>query len=424
MKLGVFFIGNPRSGGLYQYSLSILDSLTKRSDNLVIFNLSGTDFPRDQHEGLFKLSNLFQLICFLKGVVIKVYNGFNRAKVTQAVAGTWHEQPHRQHSRTKGMANFLRPIDQFLLRILLKLNRIDLLIFTSPSQLPAQLKIPYIMPVHDLQHRLNPQFPEVSTGGVWEEREKLYSSTIPYAEAILVDSETGKEDVLNLYQIDGEKVYVLPFVAPNYLKEDYTEEELCKFRVKYNLPIKFLFYPSNFWPHKNHKSIIKALYQIKEDYREEIPIVFTGSKRVHSSVFDSIYKLAEEYGLKDQVYYLGYVSAGDIASLYKLADALVMPTFFGPTNIPYMEAFTLGCAVIGSDIRGVKEQIGDAGLLVEPSSPAQLADAILKIWNDASLRETLIKRGFEKIKGWNFNNFSETLNQIIDEVEERLGKQR
>ena len=101
-------------------------------------------------------------------------------------------------------------------------------------------------------------------------------------------------------------------------------------------------------------------------------------------------------------------------------DEVIMPTFFGPTNIPYLEAFALGCPVVGSDIRGVREQIGNAGLLVNPNSPEDLGAAILKVWSNRRIRETLTKRGYNKIKSWSFERFSERLNKLIDEIEERL----
>lgn len=392
MKLGVFFIGNPQSGGVYNYSLSILDSLKNRSDNVIIFHHSGDDFPYKKYKSCFKISNSLKFMSFLKKLGMNIYFKLKPDKNTQATGNIDEKMAVSKKSAVvKGIAKLLNQTDIFFLRLIMKLNRINLLIFTSHSNLSFKLRIPYIMPVHDLQHRLNPQFPEVSADGIWEEREYFFANSIPNAAAILVDSEIGKEDVLNFYPTDGEKVKVLPFTPPNYLRADYTEQELTKTRQKYHLPQRFLFYPANFWAHKNHKLIIQALNHIKTNYSLEIPVVFAGSKQVQYSEFDKVWELINTYGLEDWVYYLGYVSNEDMGCLYKLAEALVMPTFFGPTNIPYLEAFLIGCPVIGSDIRGVREQIGDDALLADPNSPEDLAAAILKIWNDAGLRETLIE---------------------------------
>ncbi len=414
-------MGNSQSGGLYQYSLCILDSMKNRKDKVIIFNLRDADFPHEKYGRYFRVSNTFK-IALLKEFAISIFVRLKPSRDTSTTRNIDGQTAiGKPGTILKGIARLLSWTDALFLRLLLKLNRIDLLIFTAPSHLSYRLiKIPYIMPVHDLQHRLNPQFPEVSADGIWEEREYLYSNAIPNAEAILVDSETGKEDVLQFYPTESNKVKVLPFTPPNYLRGDYTEEELSNIREKYHLPPRFLFYPANFWPHKNHKLIVQALYYIKTYHNLEIPVVFVGSKQVLYSDFDKVWELVTKYNLEDQVYYLGYVVNKDMGCLYRLAQALVMPTFFGPTNIPYLEAFVLGCPVIGSNIRGIREQVSDAGLLINPNSPEDLAVAILKIWNDTGLRQTLAQRGYDKMKSWSFERFSETLNGFIDEIGKRL----
>jgi len=407
MKLAVFFIGNPQSGGLYQYSLNLLDSLKPRRDEVIVFNMSGAAFPYGKYRGIFKTSNTLRLMSFIHRLIIKICsrrnsNGTGQAPVKVKTINRTTVQP--------------RTLNDRLLRWVIKLNRTKLNIFTAPTRLSFMLEIPFIMPIHDLQHRLNPQFPEVSADGVREAREYLYSNAVARATTILVDSETGREDVLNLYPTDERKVKVLPYTPPNYLQGSYTGEELQKIQEKYSLPPRFLFYPANFWAHKNHKLIVEALKHIKENHGLKIPVVFIGSNQVNHSVFGYIRELVDEYGLTEQVYYPGYVSNKDMVGLYKLAEALVMPTYFGPTNIPYLEAFMLGCPVIGSDIRGVREQIGDAGLLVDVDSPEDLAAAIVRIWNDEKLREELRQKGYARTKQWDFEMFSETLNRIIDEI--------
>ncbi|MFC1920722.1 glycosyltransferase family 4 protein [Chloroflexota bacterium] len=407
MKLGVFFIGNPRSGGLYQYSLNLLDSLKSRRDDVIIFNMSGEAFPYEKYQGIYKISNTLRLLGFVRRLTERAISRSN------STTGTGTVENGKAGNQT--VIRSLSPGDR-VLRCLVRLNRVKLNLFTAPTHLSYALDTPFIMPVHDLQHRLNPQFPEVSSGGVGEAREYLYSNAVARAAAILVDSETGRDDVLSLYPADESKVKVLPFTPPNYLNIEYTQEELQKIRKKYNLPPRFLFYPANFWAHKNHKLVIEALKHIKEKYRLEIPVVFIGSREVTHSVFSNIQEMVDRYGLTGQVYYPGYVSGEDVTGLYILADALVMPTFFGPTNIPYLEAFMLGCPVIGSDIRGIREQIGDAGLLVDTDSPPNLAEAIMKMWNDEKLRYELREKGYARIKQWDFQMFSEKINRIIDEI--------
>ena len=109
--------------------------------------------------------------------------------------------------------------------------------------------------------------------------------------------------------------------------------------------------------------------------------------------FKEMWASAAQLGLTNEVRYLGPVPDEDMAALYTQSVALVMPTFFGPTNIPPLEAWHFGRPVITSDIRGLREQTGDAGLLVDPRSPDALADAMLRLWRDDALCTALAERG-------------------------------
>ncbi len=404
MKLGVFFIGNPQSGGLYQYSLNILDSLKDRRDEIIVFNLSGADYPLGKYRGFFKTSGMLRLMSSVRRYAAGIGSRIRVSRENQPIASA---------STTSQI--FSRNTAR-ILKLLVKLHGINLNVFTAPTSLSFMLDTPFIMPIHDLQHRLNPQFPEVSADGMVQQREYLYSNAISQAAAILVDSEIGKGDVLNCYEVDKEKIKVLPFTHPNYLRNDYTQAELDRTSRKYRLPPRFFFYPANFWAHKNHEAITRALAYIRKNHRQEIPIVFVGSEKGGYSRYENVKALTRQLEIEDLVHYLGYVPNEDIGCLYRLAEGLVMPTYFGPTNIPYLEAFALGCPVIGSDIRGVREQIGDAGLLVNPDSAEDIAATILKIWNDKELRKALIDKGYARVNQWGFEQFAATLNRIINEA--------
>jgi glycosyltransferase involved in cell wall biosynthesis len=422
MTLGLFFIGNPGSGGIYQYALSILDSLKNRKEKVIVFSLGGSVFPAQEYRGYFRESNTLKTINFLKHALTGLFNKVRPVKLAggKNSSGAGASSPKEQ-TQKEDRSTFIGRTGILFLRWLIKLNRVKLMIFTTHSNFSFELKVPYIMPVHDLQHRLNPQFPEVTADGLWQRREYFFKNCIPHAEMILTDSETGKEDVLKFYTADEKKVKVLPYPPPNYLRRDYSAGELARIRDKYQLPEKFLFYPANFWPHKNHKLIIEALNHLKTNHGLTVHLVLVGTNPDKYGQLDTIQELINKYLLNDQVHYCGYIPNEEMGLFYKLAEALVMPTFFGPTNIPYQEAFTVGCPIIGTDIRGIREQIGDAGLLIDPGSPESLAGAILEIFTVPGTRDSLIKKGYDKAEAWNFKKFSETLNGYVDEAEERLG---
>jgi len=98
----------------------------------------------------------------------------------------------------------------------------------------------------------------------------------------------------------------------------------------------------------------------------------------------------------------------------------VMPTFFGPTNIPILEAWASGCPVITSDIRGVRDQAGEAAVLVNPRSVDAIADGIYQVWTNEALRRRLIENGRERLNAYTFDDFCERLRAILDNMQARV----
>ena len=106
----------------------------------------------------------------------------------------------------------------------------------------------------------------------------------------------------------------------------------------------------------------------------------------------------------------------DMASLYRHARGLVMPTFFGPTNIPPLEAFAVGCPVAVSSVYGMPEQLGDAALYFDPTSVYEIAACVRKLWVDDSTRQTLIDRGTAHHNAWCQPHFNARFAEILEQL--------
>ncbi|MCX8108652.1 MAG: glycosyltransferase family 4 protein [Verrucomicrobiae bacterium] len=284
-------------------------------------------------------------------------------------------------------------------------------------ELAFEVGVPYVFPVHDLQHRLQPEFPEVSADGEWERREYLFKNGCINAAAILTDSEVGKEDVINCYGSDGvaaDRVHVLPY-AP--LPRPKVGKELqAQIARKYNLPPRFLFYPAQFWPHKNHVRLVNAIGRLRSRHHLEIPLVLCGdaSGPLRTAVRDEVLKVARQQGIESSIFLLGYVNDLEIAALYQMATALAFPTFFGPTNIPVLEAWATGCPVITSNIRGCREQAGNAAILVDPRCVDSIAEGICKVWTDPDLRKSLAEAGHARLQFYTLEEFTRRFIRIME----------
>ena len=258
------------------------------------------------------------------------------------------------------------------------------------------MEVPYITTVWDLQHRLQSYFPEVSVKGEWDNREKPFATKFRRSAFIFTGTEVGKAEIEKFYQVPAERIKVLPLPTPQFALDTPPEDGKQIFK-KYNLPEGYLFYPAQFWSHKNHAGLLLAVKWLKDKYELVFPVVLSGSDKGNK---EYIRQMADELNLCQQVHFLGFVPQEDLISLYRNAFALTFVTFFGPDNLPPLEAFALGCPVVASKVSGAEEQLGDAALLVDPKDPQQIALAIKSLWDDLTLRQTLVQRGLERATKW------------------------
>lgn len=281
----------------------------------------------------------------------------------------------------------------------------DLWIFPSQDAFAYWMPFKSLTTIHDLMHRYERRFPEVGSPDEFQRREFHYSNSCRYAEGILVDSNLGKQHVVESYGIPEVKCHVLPYVAPIEFGQTSIEEV----RFSRSLPEKYLFYPAQFWKHKNHATLLKALANVSLEY-PDIQLVLVGSPK---NGFDEVQSLIQSLNISDRVHMLGLVEDSVMPELYKRARALVMPTFFGPTNIPPLEAFLSDCPVAVSGIYAMKEQLGEAALYFDPNSVDSLSNALCLIWSNDALCEQLRQNARNKIGEHSFLIFQNKLNTIL-----------
>ncbi|MGB9081173.1 MAG: glycosyltransferase family 1 protein, partial [Desulfuromonadaceae bacterium] len=204
------------------------------------------------------------------------------------------------------------------------------------------------------------------------------------------------------------KVFSLPYVPPSYL---FLEHDADESRIQ-NLPKKYLFYPAQFWDHKNHFRLLKAVACLVSEL-PDLQLVLVGGPK---GAYQEVQKLILSLGIEKRVKILGYVSMPQMRAIYRGARALIMPSIFGPTNIPPLEAMALGCPVAVSSNYAMAEQVGSAGLLFDPYSVEEISAVIARLWNDDRLCAEMSTRGIEKSREWTQVHFNKRLESIISRI--------
>ena len=275
-------------------------------------------------------------------------------------------------------------------------DKIQFAYFPTPSYF-EETEVPFLFTMWDLGDKVHPYFPETSMKKrEFEKRHFKYSKIIPKASFVFIGNNTGKGQLVKYYNIDEDKIIINPMITPSYINRiDSDDSILLKFNLEKN---KYLFYPAQFWPHKNH---IRLIYAMKKLSTEGYKLVLTGSDKGNTNFIKDKIK---EYNLEDSIIFTGFVSQEELVSLYKNAFAMTYASIMGPDNIPPLEAFALDCPVICAKYDGAEEQLQNAALFFDPYNEKEIVGAVKKL-ADKELREQLIYRGEELAKNYCVENY-------------------
>jgi glycosyltransferase involved in cell wall biosynthesis len=385
MRIGIFPNFSKNFDGGHHYQLSVIDAVcskhNKSKEEFVIFNVPEVLKERWKDSNNVKFGEYNQFI----------YSNY----YFRAVMVCFSKVPF--------LFNFLKGFDVYA-QIKQKYN-LDMFLFLTPNKFHSFLPVPFIFPVWDLEYLQKLGFPEVSANGQWEERHALYSTFIPRAFAVLVPSEIIKKQVEHFFNVVPSKVKVLPLLPTKFLE---TNRDIFE---AYGIPKDFFFYPAQYWPHKNHANILRALAYLKDEKKVVYNIVFSGKDNGNLKFLKN---LARKLGIDSQVHFLGYIKEGDMAEVYRNSKALVMPSFLNP-NIPPLEAMYYNCPVITTNSPEAKEQLGSSALFVDPLDFKSIAIAMYNVDKEPNLRNQMIRKGMQQIKKFGVPAFVKVLNGIFNE---------
>ena len=184
----------------------------------------------------------------------------------------------------------------------LKNDNIDLVLECS-AYFGWLFSIPTLAWFPDFQHRRMPHM--FSKLGYWK-REILWQLQVRSNRSIYVSSEVAKKDCETFLPVSKGRVSVVHFAT--YPKTPNPDENLTIIREKYNLPENFFYLPNQFWKHKNHEVVIKALGIIKEN-RSDIVVVATGNTvdLRHAEHFEELEQLKNKLGVEKNFIVLGLI---------------------------------------------------------------------------------------------------------------------
>jgi hypothetical protein len=291
----------------------------------------------------------------------------------------------------------------------------DLVYFATPTLKAHELQVkPYIWTLWDLCHLDSPEFPEVRTSGKFEGREEATSRSLRKASLVVVDSKKLEDNARWSYGLSADKFVQIPFTPPQAILEGTVSEAPLP-SVVTNIRKKYVFYPAQLWTHKNHLRIAQAL-SILIGKGHDIHAVFIGKDHGAGPKLREAIRALE---VEDRVHFLGYVEDEVVPELYRQSLGLVMASYFGPTNIPPLEALQLDVPVVASNQH--TEQLGNAALYFDPDDAEELADRILDL-TDRAVVKRLRENGKDLLASvdYSLSQGHAELSSRIEALEKRL----
>jgi len=271
-----------------------------------------------------------------------------------------------------------------------ELMRLGLDVLHSPDFIPPHRpSCKSVITVHDLAFLLYPHF-------LTKESARYYGhidQAVRWTDHIISVSESTKRDTIEHLGVPEDKITVVyeaanPIFRP--LDRAAAKEEV---RNRHGVDGPFVLFVSTIEPRKNVPTLLRALHQLQQCYKEDIRLVLAGGK---GWLFEDAFAVVEDLKLDERVHFLGRVSSDDLLYLYNAAELLAHPAFYEGFGLPPLEAMACGLPVVVSNVASLPEVVGDAGLLIDPHNVDELTVSMWRLLNDSDLWKEMREKGLRQ----------------------------
>ena len=252
--------------------------------------------------------------------------------------------------------------------------RLDL--FHAPHYVVPFLRVPFVVTIHDLIH-LHHRNPLARTYA-----RTMIGRAVRRSRRVITVSSSVRDDVVGVFGYP-EKIAVTPNgVDPIFSPAGKKAES------------RYFLFVGNDKPHKNVDRLMEAFARVTD-----AQLVLAGGE-------------FERFRNRDRVVLAGFVPQEELATLYRGANALVIPSLEEGFGLPALEAMACGAPVITSTAPALIEITGDAALHVDARSIDAIADAMTRVLRDPSSRDLMIARGLDRAKNFTWRRCAELTREI------------
>lgn len=275
-----------------------------------------------------------------------------------------------------------------------------------------------VVTVHDL---IFERFPETYNFDERYTHRWKIKSACKVADAVIAISEQTKEDLVNIYGVNANKIFTCYQSCNPIFEKLLGESEKQIVKKRYGLPANYFLFVSSIAARKNLVAVCNALVLLKD--KMTIPLVIIGDGKKEK---DAVKKLMADNNMTDRLIFLNelpqakenaFTNAIDFPAIYQQAMALIYPSIFEGFGLPILEAMWSGLPVISSNTSSMPEVAGDAALYFAPDDDATLAGHLFSIANNKTLADELRTKGFIQAQKFAPSNYAENIMNVYKQLQ-------
>ncbi len=298
---------------------------------------------------------------------------------------------------------------QIYLPLVSAVNKADLLLCLDPVS-PVFHLCPTILVIYDLTflHR------EIKRNRWCLYWHVMVPLCVRRAKKVVTFAEATKQDLIRHLKIPEDKIAVTVVGHKDGLGVISDPEMQSRIKAKYSLPETFILFVGSILPKRNVKALVKAygLFRDRGEFDHKLILAGSTDTDEYRVVREEITRL----GLDDEVIFLGFVSDEDLRLLYNAASLYIYPSLSEGIGLTVLEAMACGTPVITSNTSSLPEVAGDAAILIDPTSPAEMAQAMTKVLNDRTLQEEMREKGFDRTRQFSWVQVARDILSVCEEA--------
>jgi glycosyltransferase involved in cell wall biosynthesis len=256
---------------------------------------------------------------------------------------------------------------------------------------PIQCSAPIVVSVHDVSFL---EHPEYFTAFRAAQLRLTVRRTVRSAASVLTPSEFSKRRILEVYQLDEEKVVVLPNGVSSAFHPVAREAARRNLPVPFRMPFPFILTVGDLQPRKNHLGLIRAYEELVRNY-PQLPqhLVIVGKESWYAP---TVRAAARKSAVHDRIHFTGFVDDDQLHGLYGACDLMVYPSFYEGFGLPILEAMACGRAVACSNTSAMPEVADSAAILFDPCSQSDLVSSMRDLLLNPELRMRMERLGTQR----------------------------